>query len=306
MSKSRRDETPEPEDEVEIETALLNAVAGDEPGEYFVLANWNHLPIDPLEINGCIVSVRSLADQFQWKTRYELDTWIFVVRRLPSGRLLVGTSDGTLIRISQGNIEIIDTGIESGITDIWVLDEQSCWLAHAEGVSHWDGNRISRQGPTSRVNVLHGLSPDFAVAVGHEGLVLLFDGIKWQKVDSSPTNKPLVSVFCIDRDQIFVGGWRGALYKWDGATRWRRIDFMDDIASDDHNIMAIVQYRGDIYACVGEHGLYRIQGSAAERVHSFYCDHATVINESLVITGGILFAEFDGTDWAQVEINLPD
>lgn len=304
MKKDKGQEVKE--NDLERETGLMNTIAGDSPGEYFVLANWNDMPVEPGEIHGCLVSVQSSANEIQWQTMHSLDTWIFVLKRLTPDSLLIGTSGGDLIRITRGQVETIKTGLEVGIGDIWVINERDCWLAHEEGLAHWDGQRLSKNRASATIHKIHALAPNFAVAVGEDGLVLLFDGKKWREVDSSPTNKHLIGVFCVARDQIFVCGWRGAIYMWDGKDHWQKIKFIGDVDASEIYASSPVEYLGDVYVCAGGRGLYKIHGKIAEKVQDCYADDATVIDDKLIVTGGSSFNEFDGTDWVQAEIVLPD
>jgi hypothetical protein len=292
--------------DIERETTLLNVIAGDSPDTYLVLANWVELPVEPEEIHGCIVSIRSLADMYEWQTVYSLDTWILALRQLTPEWLLIGTADDYLIRITKRQIETIQIGIGRSVGDIWVINEHNCWLAHDEGLAYWDGQNVFQNRPSARIHKIHGLASDFAIAVGAEGLVLIFDGKTWREVDSAPTNQRLIGAFCVDQNQIFISGWRGTLYKWDGKDQWQKIKFTGDIDPREINAGGIVAYLGDVYVCASECGLYKIQGKKAVQVQSFYAGRAAVIHNKLIVTGGNLFVEFDGTDWSQVEINLPD
>lgn len=293
-------------DDLERETNLLNVIIGDGSDEYFILANWNDLPVEAEQINGCVVSVKSFADKFEWQTILSFDTWLFMIKRIACNSFVMSTVDGDLIYITDGQAETIKTDLGCSICDIWVINDRNFWLACDDGLAHWNGQRIFEKIFSATIYAIHALSAYFAVAVGAEGIVLTFDGKTWREIDSSPTNKNLVGVFCVTQDQIFICGWRGALYKWDGKNNWEKIKFVSKFNSSEIYAGSPVEYLGDVYVCGDGCGLFKIHGNKAVQVETFYASRAIVINEKLVVTGGNLLHEFDGKKWFQVKIVLPE
>lgn len=301
MSKKKKIATKE-----ERETNLLNVVPGQDMNTYLVLANWHDLPVDSSEINGCIVSVLSNDDSFELKILYQMEKWLFVLRKAAPNILLLGDVDGHMTRIVDDKIEIALLGLAGGISDIWVVDEKNYWISYESGLVHWNGQQLSNHIACATIEKIHGIASDFAVAVGAEGVVMVFNGATWHEVDLVPVNRQLIGVFCLHRNRIFISGWRGTLYEWDGRASWKKIKFVCDTPVSEINGGSIVQYLGDVYVCANEVGLFKINGAKAELVQDFYAGRAVVIHEKLIVTGGNLFVEFDGKNWSQMEIDLLD
>lgn len=288
----------------EIDTALLHAIGGD-ADEYLVLANWNTVPVEPEDINGCVVSVRSNEQAMEVTVPFSIATWVFVMRRLAPDSFLLGTADGELIRVQGETSEIVDTGIGSGIHDIWGAADDDCWLAHGEGLAHWKGGRIDDNVVAGDIHTIHGVGTDFAVAVGAQGTVLRFDGKQWHEVTSSPTNKRLIGVHCVSANEIYISGWNGALYRWDGKERWQQILVEDEDGPVDESVSSPIAFQGQVYVCVSGLGVFKIVGERTELLRHSLCSRAAVINNKLILTGWTTLAEYDGTHWEQIDIKLP-
>ncbi|MDM5181826.1 hypothetical protein PO883_32110 [Massilia sp. DJPM01] len=288
----------------EIQSALLDVVSGDATGDYLVLGNWNYEPVDPSEITACIVSVRSLPQHLEWKVLFSIENWVLTMSRLAPTSYFLGTSHGDLIRVNKGVQQTYETGV-MGVDTISGNSDTDCWLAHGAGLSHWDGKKITQTVASDAVLGVHWLAADFAVAVGDKGLVKRFDGLRWHEVESSPINTTLVTALCISRKEIYVGGWDGVLYRWDGSDRWQKIEIVNEDGEADDAVQSIVQFKSCLYACLGASGLYKIQGQRAGKVSDFYSGRGTVIADKLILTGWDSFAEFDGFRWKQTSIKLP-
>jgi hypothetical protein len=59
---------------------------------------------------------------------------------------------------------------------------------------------------------IDGSGPDDIYVAGEKGVVAHFDGNKWTYLDS-PTNRPLSSVCCISKDEVYLCGNNGLIFK---------------------------------------------------------------------------------------------
>lgn len=293
------------DDGIERESNFLNVISGDRDNEYFALANWNEVPVEPEKIHGCVVRINSNDDSFEWSVIFEMKEWFFVLKRINSHSYVIGTAADYLVRVSGVQSEIIQTGLAGGILDIWVIDDNNWWLAYDSGLAHYNGSVVTPSWIGERIHKIYNLSPDFAVAVGASGCVVVFDGISWREVESSPTNQQLIGVFCASKNQVFISGWNGVLYEWDGKSTWKKIKFTGVASASDINADSIVRYLDDVYVCANDAGIFRINGKKAELAQKFYASRAVIINDKLIATGGNLFVEYDGENWSQAEIDLP-
>lgn len=291
---------------VEIESTLQDVVAGDAAGEYIVRGSWHELPIDPQEIYSCIISVKSLPGKFEWHTVRSLNTWATHLSRFGPSLYLIGTVDGGLIKIANEVLETLDTGLRA-IHSIWGNSASDCWLAHRHGVSYWNGKKISRTFPSGALYQIHSPRPGFAVAVGVDRTVLKFDGADWKLVDSAPVNTKLTGVHCVSDKEIYICGWFGVLYLWNGADLWAKVDIPNVTVIDANMpLVSVVQYRGKIYVCAGQLGLFVIAEGKAKKVQDFYSNRSTVIDDKLIITAWNEIREFDGNFWKDATIKLPE
>ena len=289
-----------------IQTALLNTVAGDAAGEYFVLANWHDEPIDPDEVICCVVAVGSTPAGLMARTAHSLHTWGSAFTRLSPSTLFIGNADGDFFQVRNGTVQKFTTGLPGGIEAIAGNSETDCWFAHGAGISHWDGKAAT----THRFDVgtlysIHFARPDFAVAVGNGGFVIQFDGARWHEVVSSPCNSMLTEVYCVSTREIYICGWNGTLYRWDGNAGWTKIDVIDNGQAVTAHLYSVIEYQGQIYVSAGEMGLFKIDGKVANRAKDVYSFRSAVANGKLLLTGSTSFVEFDGLKWNQLLINLP-
>lgn len=291
--------------EEKIELNIFGAITGDGPENYFVVSAWSPEGSGFEEISSGIMAVTSSPRELSWKLIYTIETWIQSLYRFTPDCYMLGGIEGGLIKISQGKHEILNTGHVSGIYAIWGVNDQNCWLAHDEGLSHWDGKSITRDIKTEWISAIHSCHEKHAIAVGANGVVLHFDGNDWHEVDSVPTNERLTGVHCVSEREIYVCGWGGTLYRWDGQTYWEKIEVMHDGMVVDTPIYSPIKYMGNVYLGVGGGGLFKVNGMKALKIRNEHCTTTAVVNEKLIVTGTDLLVEFDGSEWRQVTIIPP-
>ena len=304
MAKRRTTSTTS-EDIPITETALYSAIEGVESNESFVLANYYPLPFDAEEINSCVIEVKSFPDRTEWASILQLPLWIQSITRLSAGGFLLSSDDGTLIKVVKDSVEEIPLSLPSAVTGIWERSSDDYWIFHSEGVVHWDGQgTLTGAIKTGRILSMHALAPDFAIAVGQAGMVLVFDGERWNEVDTVPTNKVLNGVLCISANEIYITGWQGVLYKWDGNVQWQKIKYVGDVDQSEFSGGSLAYYNGIVYVCGDEYGLYRIVGKKAEVTEPFFSSRVMVVHNKLVVTGENMWYENDGKEWIQVEMSI--
>ncbi|MCY0916307.1 hypothetical protein [Massilia antarctica] len=289
-----------------IQTALNGAVESQKQGEYLVMGNWNYEPVEPENITCCIVVVDATQPQLKWKVLNSIKVWGTSIYMVNRQCYLLGTADGEVICVQGDSRAVYKTGIDDLVGSIWAKNEDDFWFTHGKGLSHWKGGKVIKFVSCGWLHDIHGLGPDLAVAVGMGGKVMQFDSTNWHEIESVPTNSVLVSVFCASKKDIYIGGWNGVLFQWDGKESWNRIDIVSDkgIVTDE-GVYGIVSYLGQIYVGVGARGVYKIDGKKAVKVHAAYSSRLNIVDEKLIVTGLDSFAEFDGKEWRTVSVKLP-
>ena len=291
------------EEAPEMQTDLYCAIEGTQANVSLVLANHYPLPGDAEEIDSCIIEVTSFPDRTEWAPILPIPLWVQSITRLAAGFLL--SSGDALIRVINDKVEELPPLPGYDVTSIWERGRNDYWIFHSAGLVHWDGTRtFSGATELGRIVAMHALGPNFAIAVGEAGVVLAFDGKRWNKIDGVPTKKFLNGVLCVAPDEIYISGWQGALYKWDGEAEWQKIKYTGDIAGGEMYGGSLACYRGTVYLCGGTYGLYRIIGKKAEPLETFYASRAMVVHDKLIVTGESMWNEFDGNEWIQVDMTL--
>lgn len=290
----------------EMQTDLYCAIEGTQANVSFVLANHYPLRGDPEEIDSCIIEVTSFPDRTEWAPILPIPLWVQSITRLSAGGFLL-SSGNALIRVVDDKVEELPPLPGYDVTSIWERGRNDYWIFHSDGIVHWDGKRTFRDAnELGRIVSMHALGPNFAIAVGEAGIVLSFDGKRWKKIDSVPTKKFLNGVLCVAADEIYISGWQGVLYKWDGNDQWHKIKYTGDVPGREIYGGCLAYYRATIYLCGGAYGLYRINGKKAEPLEPFffYASRAMVVHDRLIVTGESMWNEYDGNEWIQVDMTL--
>ncbi|NHZ64903.1 hypothetical protein [Massilia genomosp. 1] len=251
-------------------------------------------------------SEKSFCNWLKWQVEYSIKVWVTVIGMVSRDCYWLGTVDGEVIRVQGESRQTFKTDIENAIGSLWIQNSDDFWFVHDQGVSHWKEGKVIKSVIKGWLNDIHGLGPNFAVAAGAAGRVIQFDGKDWREIESTPTNTMLVSVFCASKKEIYIGGWNGVLFQWDGKDSWNRIDIVSDkgIVTDE-GVYGIVSYLGQIFVGAGARGVYKIDGKKALKVHTAYSSRLNIVDEKLLVTGLDSFAEFDGKEWRTVSVKLP-
>src|SRR5262249_54002217 len=81
--------------------------------------------------------------------------------------------------------------------------ERGSWVHHDRGL-------LDRKAET--LEDIGGTNPDDLYAVGLSGTIAHYDGQNWRLLDS-PTNQHLSNVRCISKDEVYICGNGGALFR---------------------------------------------------------------------------------------------
>lgn len=290
------------ESEEEFTTVLLDAIPGDKKGKYFILGNRNN-SASPQEVDGFIVEVQS-TNTLDWNLIFIEENWFVSIKRFTTTSYMIGTIEGDFILVKNGTRHFVQTGLDEPIHSVWGNSDNDCWLAHGAGIAFWDGKTITKNYVFDMVYAIAGVDTQFAVAVGISGAVLFFNGQVWKNVESSPVNTDLLSVFCVSRDEIYVGGKDGKLYRWDGGEQWVRIVLTDDGAEISASVHSIILYKNEIYASVASAGLFKVINNNGKKLHDDYSSRLAVIDDKLISTGLEFVLEYDGQNWKKVCVKI--
>jgi len=133
---------------------------------------------------------------------------------------------------------------------------------------------------------------------------MVFDGETCSVIDTVPTKKSLNGVVCKSADEIYITGWNGVFYRWDGEAEWKKIKYVGDVSGEEIYGGSLACYRGVVYQCADEHGLYKVSGTKALAAETFFASRAMVLHDKLLVTGEKMLHEFDGYEWVEVELAM--
>ena len=287
----------------ELDVQLSNIAKGDLPNQYFVLAILGDGPGDIETVRTHVLRVTSLEGKIQWEIFSTFPGVAYDIKRVGREKFVVGTRDGNLIGIEKGKQTVLAGKDDlNSMYDIAVLEDGKLLLTRDTGLSYWDGLKLKNNSATARrvMYAVQSLSPVFRVAVGLEGVVFIQTDSKWRRVEKVPTDKDLTALLCVSEKEVYVGGWHGTLYRWDGGKKWQKIK----VEGDKPFISSICEYKGCIYVCGTGHGIYRIEENKAVKVHEFWSSASCVVDGKLIIAGMNKIYEFDGKEWVKVEIEF--
>ncbi len=142
--------------------------------------------------------------------------------------------DGIIItKAPQGKWEVSDTGIKAPLYAVWGTSYDNIFAGGSGIIIHFDGKTWEKTDVDSLwvpdIRGIWGTSPENVFAVGYDGLILRYNGRKWQKMDS-PTKNHLYSIWGFSSSHIFAVGGRGDIIHYDGE-KWKIMekDFPDSI-----------------------------------------------------------------------------
>lgn len=189
--------------------------ANDPDGpSYDFLAVWGTGPKD--------VWVAGVAYLVHWDGA----TWSLTQRDIQTGLFgLWGTGsddvfavgDGGAVLRWNGNLWVPQTGGGRGnLHGIWGSGPADIWAVGEDAALHWDGTSWQSSGVLRNFNTIGGARADDVWALGNQGKIAHFDGVRWSPVPS-PTKADLVDLWVTGLADIWAVGNSGTVLRWDGA-----------------------------------------------------------------------------------------
>ena len=236
--------------------------------------------------------------------------------------IFVGEDDG-FIRYKNGIAEIVKHRPKVGITNC-------CYVRGADDIVFGTsgGNIVyvnsqklevikivsSSKINSSECNVsaIHGIGPNYMVAVGESGLVSCFRNGAWERI-KPPSNVYMRSVWCRNETEIYVGSKRGQVWCWDGGSRWRKLKVNAEQANISFTFAYLAEYQDVLYAACVEHGVYRLDGDTWVPIPKVKNEDVCFLKatSSGLIGLGALWGEsgswltrFDGKTWTAQQIRV--
>ncbi|MBI5895001.1 MAG: hypothetical protein HZB24_02985, partial [Desulfobacterales bacterium] len=181
--------------------------------------------------------------------------------------------------------------------NVYACGQSSQVYMRADG--HWGpvGQGITNDNSITFESI-DGNGADDIYAVGQEGAVFHFNGYRWRQI-SFPTNRPLSSIRCISKQEVYICGNDGLFFKghddsWEDLTDvsksynfWDVEIFQNCVYLSHHK--GIVVFDGQIHADVD----FRMQKAVS-------C-HKLHANDGCLWSFGVDdLLKFDGSNWMEV------
>jgi hypothetical protein len=242
----------------------------------------------------------------------------------PAGTLYVAEADG-FIKYKNKKSDHFNLGkipnLKGNLQCVYArgIDDVIFGSYHGE-VIHVQGDNIttSKVGKskfehiTVSLNRIHGIGPDLMVAVGDNGNIGRYQNNTWERI-RPPFDCKLTAVWCRNPDEIYVGGWEGQAWRWDGNDTWQKLEVPAAEEGNNFYITDFAEYQGVLYAACCDQGIHRLEGDKwvpVPKVKQEYVGRLAVTNLGLVGLGGVWgdegswFTLFDGTSWRSTQIQL--
>lgn len=310
-------------------TKLQDACSGDVENELYLIVQ-NHQPIDPIEsVRSALLKV-TIGDKGNsyisvlkgHNLAADYSPAFECLARGLDGEFYIGEDEGFII-YKGGNTEKIDLSraikADGLVRALYVTDRNSVEIGmySTEIVSYSSGNfkKSILKAPSDAddsVQRIHGLGSKFAVAVGNEGLIAVSSDGEWRSI-SSPTNTKLQAVWCKSPREIYIGGWDGMAWRWDGDGRWERLEVEFDGDIKKFRFSDFCEYQGILYSANSKHGVSWLDGNIFRmlpKVSDEFVTRLKVSNCGLIGLGALIgapgtwFTRFDGKKWTAEQVSI--
>lgn len=181
--------------------------------------------------------------------------------------------------------------------DVYACGQSSqVYVLRERGWEHFDNGILKRGGIT--LEDIDGTGPDDIYAVGWHGTTCHFDGKQWTTLDS-PTNQHLSSICCVSRNEVYVSGNSGSLFRGHRNT-W---EFIGDPEFRE-NFWGMAAYAKEVFLA---HSLGIMKYDGNELVPVDIDIGRSLSGYRLHGADGVLWSfgeqellRFDGTSWVEV------
>lgn len=292
---------------------------------FYLTALFHHLPDPTSDARSCLYRVDVSGNRFKAKLLFDANTAfpdrsaIFNCMCADSaGNIHIG-DDQCAIQLNGATFDVKDLlhAVHGTLLSAYspqpghVLHGTSDgWIAHLHG-EHFSKHKVTpaeEDDAWNPVNAIHGLSPEFIVAVGDEGLLAKWNGQAWTNLNT-PTSSNLRSVWCQSEHDVFVGAESGHVWLWDGAAHWQPVRY--DWHGPVERLMCLqfAAHEGVLYAACGDEGVFRLDGTTLTHVTGtkFVASLASTHIGLMGVAGkwgkdGNWLTRFDGKQWTSQKI----
>ncbi len=214
-----------------------------------------------------------------------------------SGPLTTELSEKLVRLQGDGRWAVVHDPDEFGATALLVTSIEHWVLSvnnrKSKTLIHFDGGTIRRFTASERVSEISALDSDRLVAACGNGLVMLFDGERWIEIIDTPTDVNLVAIHVSAPDEVWFGGWKSTVLRWNGKDRWKLWN-----TAGTQNASSIASYKGVIYVGCATDGIFRLEGDGFVKVSDIFALSLLVHGDYLITSGGgRSISIYDGSTW---------
>jgi hypothetical protein len=213
-----------------------------------IAAQFTLYPEDDLS-RVCLVSDPSKTPNGDWQYSDYEDAALSVTCLPDNIGFFLGKSGTILIMDSKGIFEerIADTETYGDLLRIRRIGKTvyvcgmsgQIYVRGSRGFVHMDDGILGKAGLD--FEDIDGSGPDDIYAVGMGGRIFHYNGNVWRQIDS-PTNRPLSNVRCISKEEVYICGNHGHLYRG-SFDSWQSLG--DD--QMDTNFYGLEVFQGNVY-----------------------------------------------------------
>lgn len=208
-----------------------------------------------------------------------------------------GLADRLLQLMPDGRWSILHDPNDFGPSGLWV-GSPSNWAYGVDGLNEKKiiasvESRISTTAVAEHVARICALDSRRLVAACDSGLVMLFDGDRWIEIIDAPTDANLTRIHVAAPDQIWFGGWKSTVLRWNGKDRWKLWTIPGARSAG-----SIASYKDSIYVECATDGVYRLEGENFVKVSDIYAGDLLVHGDNLIACStGRTISIYDGKSW---------
>jgi hypothetical protein len=166
------------------------------------------------------------------------------------GRVFVSEANGRVfefVKPAPGPTDYKVHELPGMLTGVWGLADDCVWVwglhAGAPVLYHWNGETWRAEAAPGSIVAMHGARRDLCVAVGEGGMIALWNGRTWSRMES-PSTMTLSDVFMVSEDDIVACGSRGDILTGT-IYGWRRV------LTHDGGLVGVAKWNGDTWVGAG-------------------------------------------------------
>jgi hypothetical protein len=304
--------------------------SGTRDGHVYLIGIRHVLPDPTEDLSSTVFDLTLSTEGLEWKalvqgaSLFDYPSWFTCLVVDPRGTLYIGEGNGYIkyqddkstvfslkkIPDLKGNLQC---AYVRGVDDV-VFGSYHGELVHVQGdkISVHKIGKSKFEHITASLNQIHGIGADFMVVVGDNGNIGRYQNGAWERI-RPPSNIKLEAVWCRSQNEIYVGGWEGHAWRWDGNDKWQKLVVPSPEEGKSFYINDFAEYQGVLYAACCDRGIHRLEGDKlvpVPKVKNEYVGRLATTNLGLVGLGGVWgeegswFTLFDGKSWRSTQIQL--